>query len=315
MDQIEPSEHLPKTEEAVGDAIENSPLGYVLLVPTPPLICSAIMFFSHLSYSRSVIPNRLLLYPSFWEDSPVSDAYITALALLKSAVHEHGITVQSIHLPSDHVVEDLSSTEIEQAMFSTVGSGDWTPVNSNLTTLFYIRSPGLLLKAPRLDSVLTSFASSPLPTLDSNVPQEWTPLPTPTSDSLLPLPSDLVRPSHLLISLLQHQHPRLFLPTSRGTKSLVLPAMTSHSNNHASEMEIEAQAMSSGYALFSEDQLKHRRGENQWYGGVFERFERGRREVCPEGLDDILEGKAAKGRRIGKSGGGRGNDDDKARGW
>lgn len=314
IDLVEPSRHLPITEEAEIDVIEDSPLGYVLLAPTPPLICSAIMFFSHLSFSKSVIPNRLLLYPSFWEDSPVSDAYATALALLKSATHEHGIMVQPIQLPSDHIVEDLSPTEIEQAMLATVVSGEWTPVNSNLTTLFYVRSPGLLLKAQRLDSVLNSFATSPLPTLDSNVPQEWTPLPTATSDSILSLPSGLVRPSHLLISLPEHERPQLFLPTSRGTKSLVLPAMTSHSNNHASEMEIEAQAMSSGYVLFSEDQLKHRRGESQWYGGIFERFERGRREVCPEGLDDILEDKVGKGRRIGK-GNGRGNEDDKARGW
>ena len=33
-------------------------------------------------------------------------------------------------------------------------------------------------------------------------------------------------------------------------------------------------------AMFNEEELDHRRHEKEWYGGVFERFERERRSVC-----------------------------------
>ena len=64
------------------------------------------------------------------------------------------------------------------------------------------------------------------------------------------------------------------------TRRLTLSATTDHASHHATELDLEVLARSAAYVLFDEEGLDHRRNEKEWYGGLFEKFERERSSIC-----------------------------------
>lgn len=125
----------------------------------------------------------------------------------------------------------------------------------------YLRSPGLALDISKLDSALSR----------SSLSKSWMPLSTAPQDT----------PSILLLSAEKNM---LMVP--RGSmRGLTMEAKTGgHDEHHSKEMEIEARLAGekAGYVIFDERELEHRKREKEWYGGVFERYERGLREVCAD---------------------------------
>ncbi|KKY21979.1 hypothetical protein UCRPC4_g03395 [Phaeomoniella chlamydospora] len=289
-------------------------LGYIMLAATPSSICSAILLCSHFSFSESIAKTRIIVYPAFWEDPSIaSEGHITALSLLRRAVEDHHITILPINLPASLPLLDLGSSEMELAMLSSLRTASFYALPTVPDTLLYVRSPGLLIDAHPLDSALKSAGTKP-----ARVSKDWTIVPTPTSPSFYPHHSAYATPpSLLLISIKDDQdQPSFYSPSSSSRVSnLVLPALTvSHANHRASDMELEAKAARGsgvGYILFSEEELKHRRGEKDWYDGVFERYERGRKEVCGPGIDTVLE--SVEWRNAGQDR--RDKEKDRGRGW
>lgn len=82
-------------------------------------------------------------------------------------------------------------------------------------------------------------------------------------------------------------------------RGLTVSALTSHTNHHAAEMDIEVLSKTAAYVVFDEDELKHRRKEKEWYGGLFEKFDRELSGLCKgKGLLDGDQDKLDLRRRL-----------------
>jgi len=131
----------------------------------------------------------------------------------------------------------------------------------NFDRIMYLRSPGLALDISKLDSALSK----------SSLKKFWVPLSNAPQDT----------PSVLLMSAEKNM-----IMVTRGTmRGLTVDAKAGgHEEHHTKEMEVEARLASkkAAYVIFDEKELEHRRGEKEWYGGVFERYERGLKEVCAD---------------------------------
>lgn len=226
-------------------------LAYVQILTTPPQICSVLLFIKSLTIQQSIIEETVIVYPQSWESDTASDATATALALMRIARDEYNITLSPMPISAEeNRYDDLR----ERALLSALPS-----LRQN-THLLYLRTPGLLLNAPALDSALVA---------STTVANGWTP-PSPAFTSALAI---------LMIVPESETPTRIPVQTQ-----LVAEASTIHENHHQGEMDVEALARTAAYIHFEEAELEHRRKEKEWYGGVFERFERERGEVC-KGLD------------------------------
>ena len=312
------------TDVPVSDA--NSRLSYLMLAPTPSSICSSILFYSHLSYQKTDIPNRMILYPSFWmssvRSSSDSEAYVTALALLHEASIEHGLSVHELPFPESVDIASLhSSAAIEKVMLAALAEPSVMklPFLESMDSLLYIQSPGLLLDSSALDNALISGASA------DELSSTWSPYNPTTDTSTVDFEHHSPLPTHLLLTLQNTTSSppsssdpplsslKLYTPSSPSTTSLVL-ASTTQNGAPISAIDLEAQMSSThaAYILFSESELRGRQEKKDWWSGVYERFERGRREVCPAEIDRDLQ--------IGRRSVGDGDLDeeqvgDRSRGW
>ena len=223
-------------------------LAYVQLLTNPSQICSALLFFKLLMDRGDAQISRIILYPSIWEEDTSSDSSNTALALMRLVRDDYGIVYYPIK------VDDYSGERsIGRELVAHLATENW-----KYDRVLYLRSPGLALNIDALDSALQASQTKSL------LSRNWA--------QANPEPS--TAPSILLVS--EHG-----LHTPRGSnRRLTAEAFTSHANHHEGEMDVEAAAQTAAYVHFEEGELEHRRTEKEWYGGVFERYERGRAEIC-----------------------------------
>jgi hypothetical protein len=221
---------------------------YVQLLRSPSQICSALLFFKLQMDSGNTDINRVILYPSSWEEDTSSEPFTSALALMRLVKDEYEITYRPIGIQNS-----FDDRDIERELLVHLATDDW-----EYDRIMYLRSPGLALNFGALDAALQASKTN------SALSRNWTP------DN----PEPTIAPPILLISDHATYVPR---GSNRG---LTAEAFTSHPNHHKNEMEVEAAAQTAAYVHFEEGELEHRREEMKWYGGVFEKYERGRAEIC-----------------------------------
>ena len=228
-------------------------LAYILALSSPQQICSALLFFKWQRQFGLQSPSLILLYPSLWESQSSNPAYKTALDLMRDAQDTREVILHPVDISS--VWEGIT---IESQLLGGL-QRNW--MRWNFDRSIYLRSPGMALDISKLDSALSK----------SSLKTSWVPLSSAPQDT----------PSVLLMSAEKNM---LMVP--RGSmRGLAIDAkMGRHEEHHSKEMEIEARLASkkAGYLVFDEKELEHRRGEKEWYGSVFERFERGQKEVCAD---------------------------------
>lgn len=223
-------------------------LAYVQLLSKPSQICSALLLFKlQMDYGDADI-SRVIVYPSLWEEDTSSDAFTSAVGLMRLVKEQYNITYHPIRI--DNFSEER---DIGRELVAHLAIDDW-----QYDRMMYLRSPGLVLNVGALDSALQASKSQAL------LSRNWAP-----SDS-----ATFMAPTMLLVS----DHVTY---TPRGSnRRLIAEAFTSHANHHEGEMDVEAAAENAAYIHFEEGELEHRREAKEWYGGVFERYERGSAEIC-----------------------------------
>ena len=223
-------------------------LAHVQVLSSPSQICSALLFFKvHMDNGDDHI-GRVILYPSVWGEDTSSDSFTTALALMRLVKDDYKISYRPFK------VGDISEERaVERELVAHLATDDW-----EYDRMLYLRSPGLALNIGALDSALQVSKTKAL------LSRNWAPVNSESSTA----------PSILLVSEHGLHHPR------GSNRRLIAEAFTSHANHHENEMDVEAAAQTAAYVRFEEGELEHRRTEKEWYGGVFERYERGRAEIC-----------------------------------
>ena len=228
-------------------------LAYILALSSPQQICSALLFFKWQREFGLQSPSLILLYPSLWESQSTNPAYKTALDLMRDAQDTRDVILHPVEISSV-----WAGITIESQLLGGL-QRNW--MRWNFDRSIYLRSPGMALDISKLDSALSK----------SSLKTSWVPLSSAPQDT----------PSVLLMSAEKNM---LMVP--RGSmRGLAIDAKTGlHEDHHSKEMEIEARLASkkAGYLVFDEKELEHRRGEKEWYGSVFERFERGQNQVCAD---------------------------------
>lgn len=269
---------LPSSSENGDNSPPQTPRGqstaYILSLLDTKSLCSALLFSKHHTQHTNLPahsrPSIILLYPSTWETYP-DPSSISALTLLRSAIDSplkafghlilHPVQI-SVIWSGPGMLEGQLLAELQRGRFT-------------YDRMLYLRLPGLAVDIPTLDAALST----------SDLRRSWSPLSSVLPSSSHGTSGGTISPPVLLVSPTKG----LLAPRS-GLRHLTMSVSTSHANHHENEMEVEAKAASKGSAwvLFDEAELEHRRNEKEWYGGLVERFERGRREVC---LDSgLLEG-------------------------
>ena len=243
-------------------------LAYAQLLSNPSQICSALLFFKlQMDYGDTDI-SRVILYPSLWEDDTSSDAFSSALALMRLFKDDYNIVYQPIRVENSSEERD-----IERDLVVHLATN-----NGKYDRMMYLRSPGLALNIAALDSALEASKTNSL------LSRNWAVASAEPSTA----------PSILLIS--DHG-----IHTPRGSnRRLTAEAFTSHADHLGNEMDVEVAAQRAAYVHFAEGELEHRRTEKEWYGGIFETYERGRAEIC---RGSSFDGERTELRRARKRGG------------
>lgn len=150
--------------------------------PDPSNICSAILFFKQLSTNRSVVQDRLFMYPSKWDTMELSKPVSIALSLLRTASLKYDIWL----LPIDMSAATAAGYETTDTKLLRLGQIQFMQYDGVL----YLQTPGLLLDTAKLDAMLTS---RPLPLrhdknrVESYNNEAWTAMPLRAErDSTLP---------------------------------------------------------------------------------------------------------------------------------
>jgi hypothetical protein len=223
-------------------------LAYVQVLSDPSQICSALLFFKLQMDQGDADLAHLLLYPSSWEEDTFSDPITSALALIRLVKDDYRINYHAVQ------IDDQDDEQaIARGLLAHLIKTDWT-----YDRMLYLRSPGLALNIEALDSALQISKTA------SSLSRLWGAVNLEASTN----------PSVLMIS----EHGAY---TPRGSnRRLTTEAITTHANHHENEMDVEAASRAAAYVHFGEAELEHRRAEKEWYGGVFERYERARAEIC-----------------------------------
>jgi hypothetical protein len=221
-------------------------LAYILSLPNPSDICSAVLFakWQRQFTGLQSLPTIMFLYPTTWETMP-TPKHISALTLMRDVQDEYSLT----YLPVD-INSARAGVAVNAQLLGELQRRRW-----DFDRAMYLKSPGLALDTTALDRALAM----------SSVRTSWAPLSASAGQD----------PELLLYSR------RKGLMMARGDmRSLTVSAVTSHEDRDAKEIDADAAAKNAAYVLFDKEDLGHRRKEKQWHGGVFERFERERSNVC-----------------------------------
>ncbi|KAL4925744.1 uncharacterized protein BDV17DRAFT_271260 [Aspergillus undulatus] len=114
--------------------------------PDPSNICSAILFFRHLSTNGSAINDRLFMYPSSWDTMSPSKPVSIALSILRAASLKYDIWL----LPIDMSAATFAGYSTTDTKLLRLGQIQFMQYDGVL----YVQSPGLLLDSGKLDAML-----------------------------------------------------------------------------------------------------------------------------------------------------------------
>lgn len=223
-------------------------LAYVQLLSTPSQICSSLLFFGARTETGDRGIDHIIAYPAIWEEQTSSEPIRTALARMRGAKDDYRLHFQAVKI--DPAME---AKEVERSLVAHLAEQTW-----DYHRVLYLRNPGLVLNVKELDSALQASAKG------SALSRNWG----------AANPQASLAPPILLVS----DH-RIYSPRG-SSRRLVSKVFTSHIDNHEGEMDVETASRTAAYIHFDEGELEHRRIENEWNGGVFEKFERGRAEMC-----------------------------------
>lgn len=164
--------------DSISDDRQQAAGGYyayvqLLSTPDPSNICSAILFFHHLSKNGTAVQDRLFMYPQEWDQlssQKQSKAVTKALSLLRTASTKYNIWLLPIDMTAATFrgYTDTKLLHLGQIQFMQYDS------------VLYVQTPGLLLDTGKLDDFLLS---RPLPLRfdqdrqDSFDNQAWIPMP------------------------------------------------------------------------------------------------------------------------------------------
>jgi hypothetical protein len=232
--------------------------------PDPSDICSAILFFKKIATSNTAVQDRLFMYPQEWDMVMSHDSGVNqALALLRDASTKYGIWL----LPIDMALVAAQGYSLTDSKLLRLGQVQFMQYDSVL----YLRTPGLLLDAQRLDDILFS---RPLPLkYDRNRPESyrneaWIPMPLRANQEPTLPPAYLITVNNLP----DHVEARTHIPdvALRGFGDLVAkPGYKLPSGEDPA------------YVYFDLDDEGHAKWEdNAWYG----QWRKEQLEEC-EGLD------------------------------
>ncbi|KAL1970961.1 hypothetical protein VTN77DRAFT_2795 [Rasamsonia byssochlamydoides] len=253
------------SEESTGASGSPGYYAYLQLLsrPDPSDICSAILFFKKLATGQSVVQDRLFLYPQEWDLVTSHDERVsTALSLLHAASRKYDIWL----LPIDTSIVARQGYALTDSKLLRLGQIQFMQYDSVL----YLRTPGLLLDAQKLDKMLLS---RPLPLkYDRNRPESF------NNEAWIPMPLRADRDPSL---------PPVYLITVNNVRERV--EARTHIPNVAlrgfgdlvAGPDTEARDDGPAYVVFEKDDDGHVRWEdNRW----FTQWRREQYEVC-EGLD------------------------------
>lgn len=241
----------------------------LLSTPDPSDICSAILFFKHLSTNNTAIQDRLFMYPQAWEDQPPdqqSKPISTALSMLRTASLKYGIWL----LPIDMTAATSAGYAPTDTKLMRLGQIQFM----NYDSVLYLQTPGLVLDTAKLDAVLLD---RPLPLRhdksrpDSYNNEAWIPMPLrPDRDATLP-PVYLVTVNNIAAGNVEARGhvPNVALP---GFGSLVAGPWAANAADQATQP---------GYVYFERDADGHVRWADNPLFGLWRAQQA---EVC-EGLD------------------------------
>lgn len=232
--------------------------------PDPSDLCSAILFFKKLVTGNTAVPDRLFMYPQEWDTIMSHDPEVNqALALLRAASTKYDIWL----LPIDMALVAAQGYSLTDSKLLRLGQVQFMQYDSVL----YLRTPGFLLDAQRLDDLLFS---RPLPLrydrsrLESYSNEAWIPMPLRANQEATLPPAYLITVNNLP----DHVEARTHIPdvTLRGFGDLVAkPGYTLLSGEDPA------------YVYFELDEEGHVKWEdNPWYG----QWRKEQLEEC-EGLD------------------------------
>ena len=238
---------LPTASPRPQDVLQTTErLAYILTLSEPSDLCSAALFAQQQRSSSTLSrkPAIIFLYPSTWESS-LSPLHIATLTFLRDIQDAYSLIYHPVEINAV-----WSGVGINSQLLSELQRNRW-----EYDRFIYLKSPGMVMDTLALDKALAK----------SNLRDAWAPVSASTG----------------------HDPEMLFWSRKKGllmargeTRKLTLSATTSHSNHHASELDMEVLAKSAAYVLFDEEELDHRRSEKEWYGGLFEKFERDRSGIC-----------------------------------
>jgi hypothetical protein len=237
-----------KPHSASDDLQSQERLAYILSLPEPVDLCSAVLFakWQRQSAELASSPTIMILYPTTWETS-ASPLHLAALTFMRDMQSEYSLTYHPVQFSSVWSGVGINSHLL----------GEFQRIRWDFDQALYLKSPGMALDTTALDRLLAS----------SDLKRSWAPLSAAAGQD----------PDMLLYSR------KKGLMMGRGdTRRLVASAMTSHQDHHAGEMDVEVATRKAAYVVFNEEELEHRRNEREWYGGIFERFEREREQICKD---------------------------------
>lgn len=235
--------------------------------PDPSDICSAILFFKKLADGGTAIQDRLFMYPQEWDLVMSHDQSVsTALSLLHAASRKYDIWL----LPIDMSLVAQQGYRLTDSKLLRLGQIQFMQYDSVL----YLRTPGLLLDAQKLDKMLLS---RPLPLkYDKNRPESF------NNEAWVPMPlradRDATLPPVYLITVnnaRDHIEARTHIPNVllRGFGDLVAGPDT--------ERRDDDDHGGPAYIFFEQDNDGHvRLQDNHW----FAQWRREQYDVC-DGLD------------------------------
>jgi hypothetical protein len=246
-------------------------LAYVLTVTQPSQICSALLFFRQHSQSQNTdhfntATAYLLLYPSRWETDPSHEAYTAALSLMRTAQDSLDIIYHPVR--TTEAWSGLESASTQSQLLGELQRYHWA-----FDRVLYLKTPGLANDVAALDTALSSTSGS--------LRRNWVLL-----SKLSAASREANDPPIMLLS-----EKGILVPRGELRGRLTVSGATDYDvDRHISEMDVEATSKSAAYVYFSQEELDYRHEEKEWYGGVFERYERAVNEVCKGSIFDREKG-------------------------
>lgn len=232
-------------------AVSSASYAYVQLLSSPAQICSALLFFRTQVKHNGDDFHRVIIYPSFWEADTSWEPYRSALNLLLSLKEEYKLEYYAVN------VDELSTTEAdtERTLLAYLTTHDW-----RFDRMLYLRTPGIVVNVPMLNSALYDSSDTALPS------KSWTRI----APELF-----ATTPSILLMTGTDHG---VYVPRGRNRR-LITEAFAIDDESNIKESSRNG-AENAAYIHIEDSELEHRRALASWPNSVFQRYDQDRTELC-----------------------------------